>query len=284
MDATTDTAARPDPERNDHGDHGDHHGAFGAEAVAGDRHPSRFQSRGPSVSRKLGMRHHEEHAGHRAAWLRAGVLGANDGLLSTASLLVGVASASGSRSVLLTAGVAAVVAGAGSMAIGEYSSVSSQRDAEMADLATEALELETMPRAELAELTTIYEHRGLSRPLAREVAEALTELDALTAHARDELGLDPDELARPLEAALTSAVSFTFGALVPLLVVLAATAGTRVPLVMVSTLVGLGGLGALGAWLGGAPMTRPALRVLLGGAAAMAVSALIGQAFDAVVA
>lgn len=241
---------------------------------------SRFTARPPSLSRKLGMRHHEEHAGHRTSWLRAGVLGANDGLLSTASLLVGVASASAGRSVLLAAGAASVVAGAGSMAIGEYSSVSSQRDAERADLETEATELETMPRAELAELTHIYEQRGLPRALAHEVAETLTAHDALTTHARDELGLDPDELARPLEASVTSALSFGVGALVPLLVVLAASASIRVPLVMTSTLAGLGLLGAVGARLGGAPMLRPAMRVLLGGAAAMAVAWLVGQAFN----
>lgn len=228
-----------------------------------------------------GVRHHhaEDHLGRGAQQLRAGVLGANDGLLSTASLLVGVASASAGRSVLLATGVAALVAGAGSMAIGEYSSVSSQRDAERADLATEAEELITMPRAELAELAAIYERRGLERPLAHQVAEALTDHDALTAHARDELGLDPQELARPLEASATSAVSFALGALIPILVVLAATSGLQVPLVVVSALIGLGVLGALGARLGGAPMGRPALRVLLGGGVAMAVAALIGQAF-----
>jgi VIT1/CCC1 family predicted Fe2+/Mn2+ transporter len=246
---------------------------------------ARFVSRAPSGSRKLGMRHHhEEHAGHRASWLRAGVLGANDGLLSTASLLVGVAAASAGRSVLLATGVASLVAGAGSMAIGEYSSVSSQRDAERADLDTEAVELETMPRAELAELATIYEHRGLPRPLARQVAEALTEHDAFTAHARDELGLDPDDLARPLEAAMVSAVSFSMGAVVPLLVVLAVSSGFRVLAVVAAALLGLATLGAVGARLGGAPPLRPALRVLVGGAAAMAVASLVGRLFDVAVA
>lgn len=254
------------------------HGPAGLEARS-----SRFQHRPPSPSRKLGMRHHEQHTGHRASWLRAGVLGANDGLLSTASLLVGVASAGAGRPVLLATGVASVVAGAGSMAIGEYSSVSSQRDAELADLETEAVELETMPRAELAELTTIYEHRGLPREMAHKVAATLTAHDALTAHARDELGLDPDGLARPLEAAVTSAASFALGALVPLLVVLAVGAGVRVPMVVGSALVGLAALGAFGARLGGAPLGRPALRVLVGGAAAMGAAALIGQAFDVAV-
>lgn len=247
----------------------------GASAGAG-----RASRTAPGRRARLGHRHHEAHAGHRASWLRAGVLGANDGLLSTASLLVGVASASAGRPVLLATGVASVVAGAGSMAIGEYSSVSSQRDAERADLATEATELATMPRAELAELATIYEQRGLARPLAQEVAQALTEHDALTAHARDELGLDPTDLARPLEAAVTSAVSFALGALVPLVVILAVAAGARVPAVVGATLLGLGGLGALGARLGGAPPLRPALRVLCGGALAMAVAGLVGLLFD----
>lgn len=233
-------------------------------------------------TRRGGVRHHhvEEHTSHRAAWLRAGVLGANDGLLSTASLLVGVASASAGRSVLMATGVAALVSGAGSMAIGEYSSVSSQRDAERADLETEAEELRTIPRAELAELTTIYERRGLPRDLAHDVAVALTEHDALAAHARDELGLDPDDLARPVEAAVTSAVSFALGALLPITVVLLAAAGARVPLVIVSALTGLGLLGAVGARLGGAPPLRPAARVLLGGAAAMGFAWLVGLLFD----
>lgn len=244
-----------------------------------ERHPSK---RGVNSRRSRGVRHHhaEDHVGSAAQQLRAAVLGANDGLLSTASLLVGVASADAGRPVLLAAGVAALVAGAGSMAIGEYSSVSSQRDAERADLATEAAELETMPGAELAELSAIYERRGLPRPLARQVAETLTDHDALSAHARDELGLDPDDLARPLEASVTSAISFAFGALVPILVVLAASSGWRILAVVAFTLVGLGALGALGARLGGAPMGRPACRVLIGGAVAMGAAWLVGQAFN----
>jgi VIT1/CCC1 family predicted Fe2+/Mn2+ transporter len=169
------------------------------------------------------------------------------------------------------------------MAIGEYSSVSSQRDAEMADLAMEREELRTIPRAELAELTGIYQRRGLPPELAREVAETLTEHDALGAHARDELGIDPDELAKPLEAALVSASSFSLGALVPLLVVLAMNADFRVAAVVIAALIGLGALGATGARLGNAPMLRPASRVLIGGAAAMALSFLVGQAFDVAV-
>ena len=227
-----------------------------------------------------GRRHHDEdHVGPRAQRLRAGVLGANDGLLSTAALLVGVASASAGRSVLAATGAAALVAGAASMAVGEFSSVSSQRDAEHADLAVEADELETMPHAELAELTAIYEHRGLPRALAREVAETLTEHDALATHARDELGLDPDRLARPTEAAVTSALSFAVGALLPVVVVLVAAGRWRVPLVIASTLVALAGLGAIGARLGGAPPRRPAVRVLVGGAAALVATWAIGLLF-----
>jgi len=233
-----------------------------------------------SPRRALGRHHTEEHAGHRAAWLRAAVLGANDGLLSTSSLLVGVAAASAGRPVLLATGVAALVSGACSMAIGEYSSVSSQRDAERADLETEAEELRTIPGAELSELTAIYQRRGLPHGLAREVAETLTEQDALAAHARDELGIDPDDLARPLEASVVSASSFSVGALIPILVVLAVASSARVPGVVAAALVGLGGLGALGARLGGAPAGKPAARVLLGGAAAMAISWLVGQAFN----
>ena len=231
------------------------------------------------------MRHHhvEEHTSHRTAWLRAAVLGANDGLLSTSSLLVGVAAASADRSILIATGVAALVSGAGSMAIGEYSSVSSQRDAERADLEAEAEELKSIPRAELAELTGIYERRGLPRPLARQVAETLTEHDALAAHARDELGLDPDDLARPMEAAVTSAVSFSLGALVPIVMVLAVAAGARVPVVVVSALIGLGALGAVGARLGGAEPWRPAFRVFIGGAGAMALAWAVGQLFNVAV-
>jgi VIT1/CCC1 family predicted Fe2+/Mn2+ transporter len=257
-------------------------------APAGPAPALRTPKLGPSFgrSRRPGGRshHHEEHAGHRAAWLRAAVLGANDGLLSTASILVGVAAASADRSMLLATGVAALVAGAGSMAIGEYSSVSSQRDAERADLAVEAEELRTVPKAELAELTGIYLRRGLEPALARQVAEALSEQDALTAHARDELGIDPEQLARPLEASVVSAGSFSVGALLPILVVLVVGAAIRVPAVVISALVGLGALGAIGARLGGAPPGRPALRVLVGGAAAMALAWGVGQAFNVSVA
>lgn len=232
------------------------------------------------AGRQIAVRHHhEEHSGHRAGWLRAGVLGANDGLLSTSSLLIGVASADASRNVLFATGLAALVAGATSMAIGEYSSVSSQRDAEEADLLLEREELEVKPRSELAELTTIYERRGISRDLAHRVASELTEADALGAHARDELGLDPDELARPLQAAGVSAASFSVGALLPVLMVLLVSVGARIPVVVGTSLAALGSLGALGAHLGGAPKARPALRVLIGGAAAMLITGLVGHLF-----
>ena len=230
--------------------------------------------------RRERAQHAEVHTSGRAGWLRAGVLGANDGLLSTSSLLIGVASASAGRSVMLVSGVASIVAGAGSMAIGEFSSVSSQRDAERADLAVEAEELRTGPRAELAELTGIYVQRGLDPDLAREVATQLTEADALRAHARDELGIDPEALARPLQAAVVSAVSFTLGALIPLLVVAVTAQSVWVPVLVLAALIGLGALGAVGAWLGGAPLGRASARVLLGGAAAMALAWVVGQAFD----
>ena len=221
--------------------------------------------------------HLERHASGRVGWLRAAVLGANDGLLSTASLLVGVAAAETSRSVILTTGIAALVAGASSMAVGEYSSVSSQRDAELSDLARERRELETTPRSELVELQGIYVRRGLDPTLARAVAEQLTAHDALASHARDELGLDIEALARPVQAAVISALSFSLGALLPVLSVVAASQGARVPVSVLVALVGLGVLGVIGAALGNAPRVRAALRVLIGGAAAMAVTYALGR-------
>ncbi len=182
----------------------------------------------------------ERHASGRAGWLRAGVLGANDGLLSTAGLLIGVAAADVSRSVLLTTGLAGLFAGAFSMAVGEYSSVSSQRDAELADLARESDELARSPRGEQAELTGIYMRRGLTYDLASQVASQLTAHDALEAHARDELGLDPNALSQPVQAAVVSALSFTVGALVAILVVVLVPSTLRIPGAVVVTLVGLG--------------------------------------------
>jgi vacuolar iron transporter family protein len=225
--------------------------------------------------------HRERHATHRINWLRAAVLGANDGLLSTASLLVGVAAAEVSRSVLLTTGVAGLVAGAASMAVGEYSSVSSQRDAEEADLSTERQELATTPRGELSELQSIYMRRGLSADLAGAVAEQLTAHDALASHARDELGLDPEDLARPVQAAVTSAVSFSIGALVPLLCAVLAGRSIRIAVCVVVTLAALAALGAVGAELGRSSRWRGARRVFIGGAVAMAITTAIGHVVGA---
>jgi VIT1/CCC1 family predicted Fe2+/Mn2+ transporter len=226
--------------------------------------------------------HDERHLSHRSGWLRAAVLGADDGILSTASLVLGVAAAGSGRAAIMTAGVAGLVAGAMSMAAGEYVSVSSQRDVERADLALERRELEASPEEELAELAGIYRERGLSEPLAWEVARELSSGDRLAAHARDELGFDPDNLARPRQAALASAISFACGAVVPLVAIGVAPASIRVVVAIVVTLVALAALGAIGARLGGAPRWPAVVRVMFWGAAAMAVTmgigALIGTA------
>lgn len=218
----------------------------------------------------------ERHLGGRAAWLRAGVLGANDGLISTASLMIAVAAAASSRSAILIAGLAGLTAGALSMAAGEYVSVSSQRDTERADIARERHELATTPDIELEELTRIHEARGLSRGLAEQVAAELTRGDALAVHARDELGIDLDDLARPVQAAAVSAVSFVLGAAVPIVVVALASEPARLAVTVAVTLVGLAVLGAAGAAIGGAPVGRASRRVLVGGSLALAVSHLIG--------
>lgn len=219
----------------------------------------------------------EVHLMHRANWLRAAVLGANDGILSTASLVLGVAAAGASSQAIITAGTAGLVAGAMSMAAGEYVSVSSQRDTEMADLEREKRELATYPDYELAELARIYQERGVSEDLAIKVATELTEKDALHAHARDELGVDPDALARPFQAAWASAVSFALGAAVPLLSIAFLPAQSRVVATWVITLITLALLGATGARIGGAPMWRGSMRVVLGGIFAMGVTMLIGR-------
>ena len=221
--------------------------------------------------------HGEIHRSQRAGWLRAAVLGADDAIVSTASLMIGVAASAASKDAILIAGVAGLVAGAMSMAVGEYVSVSSQRDAERADIELEQRELEGQPRAELEELTTIYVQRGLDQQLARRVAEQLSARDRLGAHLRDELGIDPLSLARPLQAAWISALSFASFALVPIAALLASPAGVRTPAIAALSLISLGALGALGARLGGAPMARAALRVCLGGGLAMAVTAAIGK-------
>jgi vacuolar iron transporter family protein len=219
----------------------------------------------------------ERHLSGRTAWLRAAVLGANDGLISTASLMVGVAAAASDRSQILIAGFAGLTAGALSMAAGEYVSVSSQRDTERADLDRERLELANSPEAERAELAGIYRKRGLSAELAEKVADELSQLDRLAIHARDELGVDPNALANPVQAALVSAASFVVGAIVPIVVVLLASTALRLPLTMAITLMGLIALGALGAHLGGAPQRRAALRVLIGGSLALLISLAIGR-------
>lgn len=227
--------------------------------------------------------HSERHAIARIGWLRAAVLGANDGIVSTASLIVGVAAASGPKSAILLTGIAGLVAGAMSMAAGEYVSVSSQADSEAADLARERGELDGMPAQELAELTAIYVGRGLDPALARQVAEQLTTRDALGAHARDELGISEHTTARPIQAALTSAATFAVGAAMPLAAVLFAPAGWLIPSVSAASLVFLGMLGAMGASAGGADVWRATGRVVFWGALAMAVTAGIGRLFDAVV-
>lgn len=224
------------------------------------------------------MRGHEEsHTGGRAAWLRAAVLGADDGIVSTAGLMAGVAAAAGSAGAVLTAGLAGLAAGAMSMAAGEYVSVSSQRDAERADVAKERRELADDPDGELLELTRIYQDRGLERPLAEQVAHALTRQDPLAAHVRDELGHAEETAARPVQAAAVSALAFALGALIPIVAVLLAPASIRMPALVLATLLALGVLGVVGAHLGGASRIRGAARVLAGGAAALVVTAAVGR-------
>lgn len=225
----------------------------------------------------------ERHLGGRAAWLRAAVLGANDGLISTSSLVVAVAAAGSARGTILLAGIAAVSAGALSMAAGEYVSVSSQRDVERGDLERERAELASEPEAEHEELVRLQEAKGLSRETAERVAEELERGDLLRVHAREELGLDLDALARPVQAAIVSALSFTLGAIVPILVVLLSGESSREPLVWASTLVGLTLLGGTAARIGGAPVGRAALRVLVGGTLALGASLLIGTLTGTVV-
>ena len=221
-------------------------------------------------------RHREVHRLERSGRLRATVLGANDGILSTGALLLGVVGSGQSRDAVLAAGVAGAIAGAASMAIGEYVSVSSQRDVELTERATEAHELRTDPVGEHAELRRIYERRGLDHELADEVATQLMEHDPLEAHLRDELGLTEELRARPLEAAGTSFISFVIGALVPLAAAVLAGSSVRGVAITLATLVSLLALGALGAALGRADMLRGALRVGLGGAAALAVTYGVG--------
>lgn len=220
--------------------------------------------------------HSEHHYSNRNNWLRASVLGANDGLISTASLLMGMVAADTDSRSLILAGIVAMVGGAVSMSAGEYVSVSSQADTEKADLAKERYELHHNPDAELQELTQIYRDRGLNEALAREVAETLTRHDALDAHARDEIGISETIETNPFQAAWASALAFCAGAIPPLLVVLLPY-GTQATTLIGTTLLGLGVLGWLSAYLGGAPRLRAVVRVLLWGAGAMGVSAAIGH-------
>jgi vacuolar iron transporter family protein len=225
----------------------------------------------------------ESHLGERSNWLRAAVMGANDGIVSTASLVLGVASAGAGAGAVVTAGIAGLAAGALSMAAGEYVSVSSQRDTELADLRLEKRELETDPEGELRELAGIYEQRGLPKDLATEVATVLSERGALAAHARDELGLDEERRALPIQAAWASALSFSTGAILPLLAIGLAPPAVRIGACIAVTMAALAALGALGAHLGGARRTRAATRVLVWGAAAMLVTSGIGALAGAVV-
>ena len=229
------------------------------------------------------MRHTERHRTERIGWLRASVLGANDGIVSTASLVLGVAAANGTHSSVLVAGIAGLVAGAMSMAAGEYVSVHSQSDTEQADLARERHELKTDASAELRELTAIYVARGLDPALAAQVADQLTAHDALGAHARDELGISEALAARPLQAAWTSAASFSVGAVLPLLVTVLTPPSYLIPLVSGTSLVFLAILGGVAARAGGAGVTTGAMRVTFWGALAMALTAGVGAMFGTAV-
>lgn len=220
--------------------------------------------------------HKENHLVERIGWLRAAVLGANDGIISTASLILGVASAASAPGEALIAGVAGLVAGAMSMAAGEYVSVSSQSDTENADLAREKAELVSQPDSELDELTQIYVGRGVEAGLAREVAAQLMHKDALAAHSRDELGISATTVARPVQAALTSALTFSIGAAAPLLLVVIAPAAWLMPAVGAGSLLFLAVLGMVGAKAGGAGIVKPTIRVMFWGALAMALTTGIG--------
>ncbi len=223
------------------------------------------------------IRQREAHRSRRSGWLRAAVLGSDDAIVSTASLMIGVAAASASKPAVLIAGVAGLVAGSMSMAVGEYVSVSAQRDSEQADIALEQRELAGDPRAELNELAMLYVKRGLEKELAMQVAQQLSARDRLGSHMRDELGIEKGSLARPLQAAWISATSFATFALVPIAALLIAPPSQGIPAISVLSLVSLAALGAFGGHLGGAPLGRAALRVTIGGGLAMAVTALIGR-------
>ena len=227
--------------------------------------------------------HRERHLGHRIGWLRAMVLGANDGIISTACLLLGVAAADATRSALLTAGMAGLVAGSAAMALGEFVSVSSQRDSERSDIAKERWELANVPDRELEELAEIYRRKGLSDELAHTVAIELTAHDALATHLRDELGLTEDELANPLQAALSSSLAFASGAAIPLTAAALASTSTRIAVTVTVVLVALVGLGWAGASVGGAAPGKPIGRIVVGGLLAMAFTIMVGRLFGAAV-
>ena len=229
------------------------------------------------------MRHGESHRIHRVGWLRAAVLGANDGIISVASLLMGMAAANVDRDAILLAGVAGLVAGAVSMAAGEYVSVQSQADTEAADLEKERQELEAHPESELRELRDIYIDRGLESELAHQVAVQLMRHDPLAAHARDELGIFDFTSAKPLQAAAASAASFTIGALIPVLVIWLASYTLLIPSMAVVCLVSLAVLGGMAAKAGGASLLKGSTRVVAWGALAMLVTGLAGHFFDAVI-
>ena len=237
----------------------------------------------PTTTLQTRSRHPEQHRTERVGWLRAAVLGANDGIVSVAGIVVGVAASGAGHGAILTAGIAGTVAGAMSMAAGEYVSVQSQADTEQADMAIERRELHEEPEAELRELARIYELRGLEPALARQVAEQLTAHDALAAHARDELGISASLRARPIQAAAAWAAAFCAGAVLPVVATLLSPAAHAASLVTASTLAGLLVSGALAAWAGGAPLLRGALRVAFWGALAMGAAHLIGGLFDVAV-
>jgi VIT1/CCC1 family predicted Fe2+/Mn2+ transporter len=223
---------------------------------------------------------HDNASGSKLNWLRASVLGANDGIVSISGLVVGVAGATSSKNAIMIAGLAGVLAGALSMAAGEYVSVSTQRDTEKALLAKEAWELENMPKEELAELTAIYQHKGLKRSTAELVAKELTAHDAFAAHVDAELGIDPDDLTNPWHAAFASAAAFTAGAIIPMAAILLPPANLRVPVTFIALLIALAVTGVVSAKVGGSSPKKATIRVVLGGALAMAVTYGIGQLFS----
>lgn len=219
----------------------------------------------------------EMHRSHRAGWLRAAVLGVDDGIVSTSSIMLGVLAANAHGSIILTAGISALSAGALSMAVGEYISVSSQKDSEKEDIAIERRSLANNHDAELAELAAIYTQRGLTPDLALAVAKQLHEHDAVGAHVRDELGIDQDNLAKPVQAAIASAAAFAIGALVPIAAALLAPGGISAAAIVIASLAMLAVSGAVGAVIGGGHRLRAAARVFIGGGAAMAITALVGH-------